>query len=127
MKSGQLAPDPETDCPVTHCLRVVGGKWKPVILFCIQNGVDRFGAMGRAVPGITKQMLTQQLRELEEDGIVSRTVHPVVPPRVDYALTDRGRSLLTVVAAMRDWGRADMERADMERADMGRAAGPQGT
>lgn len=108
MKSVQNAPDPETGCPVTHCLRVVGGKWKPVILFCIQNGVDRFGAMGRAVPGITKQMLTQQLRELEEDGIVSRTVHPVVPPRVDYALTDRGRSLLTVVAAMRDWGQADM-------------------
>lgn len=108
MKSGHLAPDPETNCPVTHCLRVVGGKWKPVILFCIQNGVDRFGAMGRAVPGITKQMLTQQLRELEEDGIVSRTVHPVVPPRVDYALTDRGRSLLSVVAAMRDWGISDL-------------------
>lgn len=108
MKNGQMAPDPETDCPVTHCLRIVGGKWKPVILFCIQNGVDRFGAMGRAVPGITKQMLTQQLRELEEDRIVSRTVHPVVPPRVDYALTDRGRSLLAVVAAMRDWGLADM-------------------
>lgn len=108
MKSGLLAPDPETGCPVTHCLRVVGGKWKPVILFCIENGVDRFGAMGRAVPGITKQMLTQQLRELEVDGIVSRTVHPVVPPRVDYALTDRGKSLLPVVAAMRDWGRRDM-------------------
>jgi DNA-binding HxlR family transcriptional regulator len=108
MKSGQLAPDPTQGCPVTHCLQVVGGKWKPVILFCIHNGVDRFGAMGRAVPGITKQMLTQQLRELEEDGIVSRTVYPVVPPRVDYALTDRGRSLLTVVAAMRDWGQADM-------------------
>ncbi|MBL9054096.1 MAG: helix-turn-helix transcriptional regulator [Tabrizicola sp.] len=86
----------------------VGGKWKPVVLFCIQNGVDWFGAMGRGVPGITKQMLTQQLRELEADGIVSRTVHPVAPPRVDDALTDRGRSLLLVVAAMRDWGRADM-------------------
>ncbi|HMS96825.1 MAG TPA: helix-turn-helix domain-containing protein [Tabrizicola sp.] len=108
MKTGPFAPDPTQGCPVTHCLQVVGGKWKPVILFCIQNGVDRFGAMGRAVPGITKQMLTQQLRELEADGIVSRTVHPVVPPRVDYALTDRGRSLLTVVAAMRDWGQADM-------------------
>jgi DNA-binding HxlR family transcriptional regulator len=68
--------------------------------------------MGRAVPGITKQMLTQQLRELEEDGIISRTVHPVVPPRVDYALTDRGRTLIPVVAAMRDWGARDLaERA----------------
>lgn len=112
MKSGPLAPDPTLDCPVTRCLQVVGGKWKPVILYCIQNSVDRFGAMGRAVPGITKQMLTQQLRELEEDGIISRTIHPVVPPRVDYALTDRGRTLIPLVAAMRDWGARDLaERA----------------
>ena len=106
MKTGPLAPDPQNDCPVTRCLAVVGGKWKPVILFCVANGVDRFGAMRRAVPGITKQMLTQQLRELEADGILSRTVHPEVPPRVDYALTPRGRSLLPVIDAMRDWGAA---------------------
>ena len=108
MKSGPLAPDPENGCPVTHCLTLIGGKWKPVILFSIAGGVDRFGAMLRAIPGVTKQMLTQQLRELERDGLLDRTVFPVVPPRVDYALTDRGRSLLAVVAAMRDWGEADL-------------------
>ena len=107
MKSGLMAPDPISGCPVTHCLGLIGGKWKPVILFCISNGVDRFGAMQRAIPAVTKQMLTQQLREMEADGLLSRTVHPVVPPRVDYALTDRGRSLLPIVAAMRDWGVAD--------------------
>ena len=107
MKSGLMAPDPASDCPVTHCLGLIGGKWKPVILFCISNGVDRFGALQRAIPAVTKQMLTQQLREMEADGLLSRTVHPVVPPRVDYALTDRGRSLLPIVAAMRDWGVAD--------------------
>lgn len=110
MKTGLNAPDPASGCPVTYCLSLIGGKWKPVILFCIAGGVDRFGAMLRAIPGITKQMLTQQLREMEEDGILSRTVFPVVPPRVDYALTDRGRSLLGVVAAMRDWGMADQRR-----------------
>ena len=107
MRSGLMAPDPASDCPVTHCLGLIGGKWKPVILFCISNGVDRFGALQRAIPAVTKQMLTQQLREMEADGLLSRTVHPVVPPRVDYALTDRGRSLLPIVAAMRDWGVAD--------------------
>ena len=107
MKTGPLAPDPTEDCPVTRCLAVIGGKWKPVLLFAISNGVDRFGALRRAIPGITKQMLTQQLRELEEDGVLSRTVFAEVPPRVEYALTDRGRSLLSVVAAMRDWGTQD--------------------
>ena len=107
MKSIPLAPDPESaDCPVTRCLAVIGGKWKPVILFCIANGVDRFGAMQRAVPGITKQMLTKQLRELEAAGIVTRTVYAEVPPRVDYALTDRGRSVLPIIDQMRAWGEA---------------------
>src|SRR5690606_33197059 len=81
------------------------------IVFCIANGIDRFGAMLRAIPGITKQMLTQQLREMERDGLLDRTVFPVVPPRVDYTLTGRGRSLLPVIVAMRDWGEHDLRPA----------------
>lgn len=109
MKSGLLAPDTSKDsCPVTYCLSVIGGKWKPVILFCIAHGVDRFGAMQRAVPGITKQMLTKQLRELEGDGLITRTVFAEVPPRVDYALTDVGKSVLPVIERMADWGKANM-------------------
>ena len=104
MKNIPLAPDNASNCPVTHCLSVIGGKWKPVVLFCISQGVDRFGAMQRAVPGITKQMLTKQLRELEGDGLISRTVFAEVPPRVDYALTDKGRSILPVIDSMRLWG-----------------------
>lgn len=116
MKTGLLTPDPQIDCPVTRCLNVLGGKWKPVILFCISNGVDRFGAMRRAIPGITKQMLTQQLRDLERDGVLTRTVHAEVPPRVDYALTLRGQSLLPVIEAMREWGSAqpDAGRDDLD-------------
>jgi len=85
---------------------VIGGKWKPVILFHLNLGMKRNGELRRLIPDITQKMLTQQLRELERDGIVSRTVHATVPPRVDYALTAVGRSLEPVLHAMADWGRA---------------------
>lgn len=112
MKSELLAPDQASpDCPVTYCLSMIGGKWKPVIIFCIANGIDRFGAMQRAVRGITKQMLTKQLRELEADALISRTVYAEVPPRVDYALTDKGRSVLPIIAEMRMWGQNHMPAA----------------
>lgn len=104
-----LAPNQDDPaCPVTRCLSVIGGKWKPVILFMVQNGVNRFGAMGRAAPGLSKQMLTKQLRELEADGILHREIFPEIPPRVEYSLTDRGRSLLPVIAAMKAWGEQDL-------------------
>ena len=108
MKNGPLASDPEGNCPVTRCLSVIGGKWKPVILFCVEGGVNRFGAMGRAIPGVTKQMLTQQLRELEADGVLHREVFPEVPPRVEYTLTEKGQTLLPVVDAMKTWGEAQL-------------------
>ena len=112
MNNIPLAPDTDkNECPVTYCLSMIGGKWKPVIIFCIENGVDRFGAMQRAVPGITKQMLTKQLRELEADGLITRKVYAEVPPRVDYALSDKGRSVLPVIKAMQTWGQAHIEAA----------------
>ena len=110
MKKELLAPDAAKEsCPVTHCLSMIGGKWKPVILFCIANGVDRFGTMQRAVPGITKQMLTKQLRELEADDIISRKVYAEVPPRVDYSMTDKGLSVLPVIEAMKTWGQTQLQ------------------
>lgn len=105
MKNIPLTPDTApARCPVTYCLSMIGGKWKPVILFCIANGVNRFGVMQRSVQGITKQMLTKQLRELEADGLVTRTVFAEVPPRVDYALSGKGRSVLPIIEEMRIWG-----------------------
>ena len=110
MKKGPSAPDSDpARCPVTFCLSVIGGKWKPVILFCIANRVNRFGVMQRSVAGITKQMLTKQLRELEGDGLIARTGYAEVPPRVDYALTDMGRTVLPIIKLMRDWGQANMK------------------
>ena len=114
MKNRPKAPDPLENCPVTRCLNVIGGKWKPVILFCINNGVYRFGAMQRAIPRISKQMLTQQLRELEADGIISRTIFPEVPPRVEYAMTSRGRTILPIVDAMREWGETDQKKKSID-------------
>jgi DNA-binding HxlR family transcriptional regulator len=92
-------------CPVTAALEVIGGRWKPVILFQIRDGAMRFGALRRAVPRVTQKMLTQQLRELERDGIVQRKVHAVVPPHVDYSLTLYGESLKPLLLSLCEWGK----------------------
>lgn len=96
------------NCPVTHCLNKVGGKWKPIILYLIRKECNRFGLLQRAIPAISKQMLTQQLRELEDDGIIVRTIFPEIPPRVEYAISDYGHSLFPIIEAMSQWGRKDM-------------------
>ena len=84
----------DAPCPVTYCLSVIGGKWKPVILFLISHGVDRFGLLQRKIEGISKQMLTKQLRELEADGLITRTVFAEVPPRVEYVLSAQGEEFI---------------------------------
>lgn len=92
-------------CPVESALSFLDGKWKGVILFhLLLDGTLRFNELKRKLPAVTQRMLTKQLRELEESGIVSRTVFPVVPPRVEYALTPLGRSLEPVIMALCAWG-----------------------
>lgn len=91
-------------CPVQTTLQVIGGKWKPAILWSMERGTIRFGELKRAIPGITQKMLTQQLRELEEDGIVWRKVYAEVPPRVEYGITEYGQSLRDTLHAMARWG-----------------------
>lgn len=91
-------------CPVEATLSFLDGKWKGVILFHLMEGTLRFNELRRKLPAITQRMLTKQLRELEDCGLVSRTVYPVVPPRVDYALTPLGKSLEPVIRALAAWG-----------------------
>ena len=91
-------------CPVATTLSVVGGKWKTVILFQLKSGTKRFGVLKQSIPSISQKVLAQQLRELESDGIVTRRVYAQVPPKVEYSLTDLGRSLEPVVEAMCEWG-----------------------
>jgi DNA-binding HxlR family transcriptional regulator len=105
-KSSALGPD---QCPVTFTVGFIGGKWKPVIIHLIRKGANRFGVLQRAIDGISKQMLTAQLRELENDGILSRTIFPEIPPRVEYAITPLGESLLPVIDAMSKWGLKQMQ------------------
>ena len=104
-KSLEKKPNPTSaSCPVTYCMRIIGGKWKPIILYLLSMGVGRFGVLRRGIEGISKQMLTKQLRELEADGVIHRQVYPEVPPRVEYTLTQKGESLLPIIAEMRRWG-----------------------
>lgn len=96
-------------CSVEATLAVIGGRWKPIIIFLLlQNEVLRFGELKNTIDGVTQRMLTQQLRELEGDKIVHRKVYAEVPPRVEYSLTEYGRSLEPIMIAMRDWGAEHM-------------------
>jgi DNA-binding HxlR family transcriptional regulator len=92
-------------CPVTVTTRIIGGKWKPSILYYLQGRVRRFSELQRLLSGPTKKMLTQQLRELEHDDIISRKVYAQVPPRVEYALTRHGESLRPILELMSSWGK----------------------
>jgi len=94
-------------CSVEATLSVIGGRWKSIIIFkLMQNEFLRFGELRKGIEGITQRMLTNQLRELEADKVISRKVYAEVPPRVEYALTEHGRSLEPIMLAMRDWGAA---------------------
>ena len=98
-------------CPVEITLNVVGGKWKAVILYHLQQaGTHRFAELRRKIPGVSERMLTQQLRQLEGDGIVQRKVYPEVPPKVEYSLTGYGASLQPIIEAMCAWGLKHLER-----------------
>jgi DNA-binding HxlR family transcriptional regulator len=91
-------------CPVTATMEIIGGKWKILILYLISNEINRFGKMSLMLRTISKQMLTSQLRELEEDGLIERKIYAEIPPRVEYYLTSKGHSLLPVITVMKDWG-----------------------
>jgi len=91
-------------CPVKLTTDVIGGKWKPLILFYLEHGSKRFGELCKLIPGMTKKMLSQHLRELERDEIIRRKVYAVVPPKVEYSLTKHGESLKPILQLMSAWG-----------------------
>ncbi len=101
-------------CPVEATLHVIGGKWKGVILFHLQSERIRFNELRRIMPKVTQRMLTRQLRELEADGVISRTVYAEVPPRVEYAMTDYGRTLIPLIGALQEWGVGHVARVEAE-------------
>lgn len=102
-------------CPVETAINVIGGKWKPLILFFLLDGTKRFNELQRLIPQATRRMLTQHLRELERDGIVHREVYREVPPKVEYSLTPLGRSMEPILTLMLNWGQHYLrERAEVK-------------
>ena len=101
-------------CPVFATLELIGGKYKGLILWHLSEGTLRFSELQKRIPKATAKMLTQQLRELEKDRLVNRQVFPVIPPKVEYSLTGLGKSLMPVLAAMRDWGADYLRSMDLE-------------
>jgi DNA-binding HxlR family transcriptional regulator len=91
-------------CSVEAALEVIGGKWKGVILFHLMSGTKRFNELRRMMPNVTQRMLTLQLRELEDDGIVQRMIYQQIPPKVEYSLTEYGRTLEPILHLLKDWG-----------------------
>ena len=92
------------NCPVESTLELIGGKYKALILWHLSEKTLRFSQLRKAISGATAKMLTQQLRELEAQKLIHREVYPIIPPKVEYSLTDLGKSLLPILVAMRDWG-----------------------
>lgn len=90
--------------PIDYTMRTIGGKWKPIMLYLISVGINRFGLLRRGVFGISKQMLTKQLRELEADGLITRKIYAEIPPRVEYFITEKGDSIFPIIDSMQDWG-----------------------
>lgn len=104
----KIKQEPLPKCPVDFAFQRIGGKYKGRILWFLKNGVMRYGQLRRLTAGITPKMLTQVLRELEEDNLVTRTVYFEVPPRVEYRLTDSGRALIPAIEMISQWGNQQM-------------------
>ncbi|QIW78843.1 winged helix-turn-helix transcriptional regulator [Bacillus tequilensis] len=108
MRNRKLGIDYSSDdfegCPVETTLDIIGGKWKGILLYHLIDGKKRFNEFRRLYPKITQRMLTLQLRELERDGVIHREVYKQVPPKVEYSLTEFGKTLEPVILHMKDWG-----------------------
>ncbi|TYC14753.1 helix-turn-helix transcriptional regulator [Bizionia gelidisalsuginis] len=99
----------ENRCPLNYTMNLIGTKWKPLILFHLLEGGLRSGILQKKIPGISNKMFTQTVRDLEKDGLISRKVFPVVPPKVEYRLTTRGKSLENILKSLDNWGLKDSQ------------------
>ncbi len=102
--SNKIEAEQKKLCPMVEAVRVIGGKWKLLIIYYLRSAKQRYSQLWRQMPTITSKMLAQQLRELVRDGIVTRRVYPVVPLKVEYSLTAKGRALLPILDSLTTWG-----------------------
>ncbi len=99
----------DNSCPLNYTMNLIGTKWKPLILFHLLEGALRSGILQKKIPGISNKMFTQTVRELEKDGLISRKVFPEVPPKVEYKLSERGKSLENILRSLDKWGLNDCQ------------------
>ena len=97
------------NCPVVYCMNIIGGKWKPSIIHMIRTDRNRYSLLLKNITEISKQTLTNQLRELESDGIIERIIYAEIPPRVEYKITSYGSSILPIIDSMYQWGKLHMD------------------
>ena len=102
------------NCPVGYTMNIIGGKWKPSIIHRIRTDRNRYSLLLKSIPEISKQTLTNQLRELEADGVISRIVFPEIPPRVEYSITEFGATLLPIIDSMYQWAKVHMPNLPVE-------------
>ena len=102
------APTPMTSCPMTAALNAIGGKWSLIILYFLDSGTRRFNELRRLVPDVSHKVLTETLRNLEEEGLIVRTVHSLAPSHVEYEISNHGQSVLPLMHAVREWGRGHL-------------------
>lgn len=101
-------------CSLVHAMNMIGGKWKPILIYLLANGSLRFGKLLMFTPTISKKVLTDQLRELEEDGLIIRTKFAEIPPRVEYSLSEKGKALLPILKMLSEWTVDSFEDIDFE-------------
>ncbi len=104
MKSSAEATAAERKCPIETVIQLLGGKWKPLILWHLLDSAKRFNELEKLIPEVTQKMLAQHLRELEADKLVTRTIYPSVPPKVEYSLSEYGKTMVPVLEVMCEWG-----------------------
>ncbi|MFT3702557.1 MAG: helix-turn-helix domain-containing protein [Agriterribacter sp.] len=102
------------DCPITATIDIIGGKWKPPIIWLLMKGPMRFGELSKTMPGIALKVLSRHLKELEQDGIIIRKAYPEVPPRVEYSLSEKGESLREVMVLLSNWSRTHILGQEVE-------------
>lgn len=109
MKNIEKKYNNANECPITIFMDKIGGKWKPVIVWLlIKNGTMRFNELDKAISGITQKMLSQQLKSLEEENIISRISYPVIPPKVEYSLTEKGKTLSELLESIMSWSTVNL-------------------
>jgi len=101
-------PKEKTQCPVAATIELIGGKWKTIILHALESGTKRFGEIAVRIPDISRKVLTEQLKELENDGLIQREQFKEIPPRVEYSLTDLGKGLSPVFRELEIWGNENL-------------------